>query len=122
MRRLYIGIDPTTATVPPPATAPAAASPAPAAAPTPVPATPAAAAPAAVGGFFDTTLGKVYSLGSLLSGPVLAYHGYKRHDESILWGLGWWLAPLPWPIMMGIAVAQSVKDGKWRGFGQPIRK
>lgn len=68
-----------------------------------------------------STIAGIYQLGSLVSAPALAYHGYKRHDGSYLWGLGWWLLPIPWPVMLGIAVGQSRPEGRWLGgkYGLP---
>lgn len=67
------------------------------------------------------TIADIYQIGSLVSAPALAYHGYKRHDGSFLWGLGWWLLPVPWPVMLGFAVAQSRPEGRWLGgkYGLP---
>jgi len=51
---------------------------------------------------------------SAISGAACVYHGYKRHNESIGWALGWGavgaLVPVIGPV---IAVAQ--------GFGKPMK-
>jgi hypothetical protein len=67
------------------------------------------------------TIAAIYQVGSVVSAPLLAYHGYKRHDGSFLWGLGWWLLPAPWPVMLAFAVGQSRPEGLWLGgkFGLP---
>lgn len=56
----------------------------------------------------------VYSALSLAGGVVGAYHGYKRHDRSIGWALGWsvfgsMLAPLALPIMFAQGVGKPIK-------------
>jgi len=48
----------------------------------------------------------------LAAGGALIYHGYKRHNGSVGWGLVWGLlGGIVWPITLPIAYAQ--------GFGKP---
>jgi hypothetical protein len=63
---------------------------------------PSAAALAGVG-----LVSELYMLGGLIANPALAYHGYKRNDDSLAWGIGWWLTPIPWPIQGVFAYAQG---------------
>lgn len=45
---------------------------------------------------------------------ALTYHGYKRNDDSIGWGLTWGLlGSLAWPVTVPIAFAQGF--GKVKG-------
>lgn len=73
-----------------------------------------------VGASDDGTIGKqvtslalsAWTIGGMISGPAMAYHGYKRNNGSVGWALGWGL--LGWlffPVTPAIAVAQ--------GFGKP---
>ena len=53
-----------------------------------------------------------WTIGGMISGPAMAYHGYKRNNGSIGWALGWgFLGWLFFPVTPAIAVAQ--------GFGKP---
>jgi len=52
-------------------------------------------------------VGELYGIGSLIANPALAYHGYKRNDDSWGWAIGWWLVPIPWPVQGVIAYAQG---------------
>jgi hypothetical protein len=44
-------------------------------------------------------------------GPILAYHGYKRNDDSIIWALAWLIAGAGWPVLLPVALIQ--------GFAKP---
>lgn len=57
-------------------------------------------------------LAKVYGVASLVSGPALAYHGYKRND-SVGWAIGWYfLGTMFWPIALPVAIAQGFAERK----------
>jgi hypothetical protein len=57
----------------------------------------------------------VYSLLSIASGAVSAYHGYKRHHGSIGWAIGWGLLGGIFPVITpAIAFAQ--------GIGKPMAR
>ena len=44
-----------------------------------------------------------------------AYHGYKRNNDSIGWGIGWaLLGNIFWPVTIPVSLAQ--------GFGKPAKK
>jgi hypothetical protein len=54
----------------------------------------------------------IYSLLGTAALGALTYHGYKRNDDSLGWGLAWGLlGGLVWPITVPVALAQ--------GFGKP---
>lgn len=53
-------------------------------------------------------------VGSLAGTGLGAYHGYKRNDDSIGWGVGWALLGTFWPITLPIMFAQ--------GFGEPKKR
>lgn len=63
---------------------------------------------AAVG---ETLITPRIGLLELLGGALGAYHGYKRNDESIGWGLGWGLLGLNFPIL-------TVAAAGYEGFGK----
>lgn len=51
-------------------------------------------------------------LGRLAGTVSGAYHGYKRNNESIGWGIGWaLLGNIFWPVTIPVSLAQ--------GFGKP---
>lgn len=54
-----------------------------------------------------------YSLMGLGAGGALIYHGYKRNDGSVGWGLVWGLlGGMVWPITLPIAFAQGIGKPK----------
>jgi len=58
------------------------------------------------------TLAWLGRIGGTVSG---AYHGYKRNNESIGWGIGWaLLGNIFWPVTIPVSLAQ--------GFGKPAKK
>lgn len=73
-----------------------------------------------VGGDDDGVIGKeitglaksAWTIGGMVSGPAMAYHGFKRNNGSIGWAVVWgvfgWLL---FPVTPAIAVAQ--------GFAKP---
>jgi len=57
----------------------------------------------------------VYSLIAMVSSGLSAYHGYKRNNGSLGWGIGWGVLGGLFPIITpSIAAAQ--------GFGKPAKK
>lgn len=49
------------------------------------------------------------------SGAISAYHGYKRNNDSLGWGLGWGLMGLVFPILSPtLAIAE--------GYAEPLRE
>lgn len=56
----------------------------------------------------------LWTVGAMVSGPVVAYHGYKRNNDSIGWAIGWYLLSGFFPITPVIAYAQ--------GFAKPIKE
>jgi hypothetical protein len=67
-------------------------------------------------GAVEETPGMVgWQIASLISGGMGAYHGYKRHNGSISWALGWSFLGGVFPVFVpAIALAQ--------GFGKPLKK
>jgi len=66
----------------------------------------------------DPAAAKAYQVALLLAntlqGGFAAYHGYKRHHESLLWGLGWWIFGGSIPVLpTALMLAQ--------GFGKPMK-
>lgn len=56
--------------------------------------------------------GAVWGLASTASGAACAYHGVKRNNGSVGWGVAWFfLGSIFFPIAPAIAYAQ--------GFGKP---
>lgn len=56
----------------------------------------------------------LYGWASLVSGPLSAYHGYKRNN-SVAWGVAWFFLGSVFPVLTPtIALAQ--------GFGKRPRK
>ena len=61
-----------------------------------------------------STLTKISLVASVLSTPVLAYHGYRRTGtvgNALLWGI---LGAIVWPITVPVALAQ--------GYGKQVSK
>lgn len=68
-------------------------------------------------GTFDVSgsLLTAYRVLGFIGGVIGTYHGYKRHNGSIPWALGWGaLGSLFAPIVVPIAYAQ--------GIGKPLNK
>lgn len=59
-------------------------------------------------------IASIWIYGGMLSWPALAYHGYKRNDDSIGWGFAWSCLWPFFPVAPVIAVVQ--------GFGKPAKK
>ena len=58
--------------------------------------------------------GLIYGLLGTGAFAALTYHGYKRNDDSLGWGLVWgFLGSTVWPITLPIAFAQGF--GKEKG-------
>lgn len=56
---------------------------------------------------------KFYAMLGLLGTAMGAYHGYKRHHDSIGWGIGWAFVGGLFPIItLPVSLAQ--------GFGKPM--
>lgn len=63
----------------------------------------------------QTAMRNLWRVGALAAGAALIYHGYKRHNGSVGWGLVWGLlGGIVWPVTLPIAYAQ--------GFGKPKKK
>jgi len=80
----------------------------------------------------DNTL-MVMSLYNLAVGLAGAYHGYKRNNDSILWGLGWlslptlidipvnYFANMSIPLNMAISTI-PMSLAITQGFAKPLKK
>lgn len=63
----------------------------------------------------DGTMTPVYYVAALASGAVSAYHGVKRNNGSVGWGVGWFILGSAFPVVVPvIAFAQ--------GFAKPKAK
>lgn len=73
---------------------------------------PAAPVPAPRG---PSVLGTTYALLGIASTAVCTYHGYKRNNGSVGWGIGWGLLGGMFPVIApAIAIAE--------GLGEPIKE
>lgn len=62
----------------------------------------------------STTYQTVRWLGGVLGAGLGAYHGYKRHGESVGWSIGWFLlGGIFWPIAIPIMFIQGVGKTKY---------
>jgi hypothetical protein len=64
--------------------------------------------------FFDTNhpVETMFRVGTVLSLPLLTYHGYKR-TNSLGWALAWGLlGTIVWPITVPVAFAQGFAERK----------
>lgn len=62
----------------------------------------------------EDSLAAVKSAVGFASSVAGVYHGYKRHNGSILWALAWGVVGGIWPIGLPLMLAQ--------GFGKPMEK
>lgn len=62
----------------------------------------------------DAPLAAVKRAVGFASSVAGVYHGYKRHNGSILWALAWGVVGGIWPIGLPLMLAQ--------GFGKPMEK
>jgi hypothetical protein len=59
------------------------------------------------------TLYVVGAVGSTAGLALGAYHGYKRHNDSVGWAIGWGLfGSAIWPLALPIAYAQGFGEAK----------
>src|SRR5262245_29612494 len=66
------------------------------------------------GSSFEPMLSTLWSIASVAGTGIGAYHGYKRHNGSIGWAIGWALLGGLFPIItIPVAVAQGFpNEGK----------
>jgi hypothetical protein len=63
-----------------------------------------------------SALGVVAGIGSLAGSLALGYHGYKRNNDSIGWGAGWFLLGGFFPLGTAIGGVLALDQG----FAKPI--
>ncbi len=61
--------------------------------------------------YFSSTTWRIYRVLSMISAPLSAYHGYKRHQNGahpIAWATGWFFVGGLFPVLVPtLAVAQG---------------